>query len=316
MSQKKKKKQLSQVKKKRIRRETAWGYLFIGPGLILMFGFVLLPLAYAFFISFEKWSPFIKGTWVGLQNYTDVIKNGLFKKALLNNIGYAFWTITIGFLLEFTIAVLIRNLPNRRMRNLVRAVVFFPTVCSTVMMGMLWSYLLQPQIGMFNSVLRAIGISDPPSWLSNSTTAPIVLYGVAIWFYTGYWVIIFLTRMLEIPDELYEAARIDGAGFWTISRRITLPLCKPTIYLYLSTTLITCWAQFDLAYVLSNVTGISSSAAGPGNSLLLPTFLIYRTAFNSMDFGGASAMGMTLLAFIALVSFINTKLSKYWVSYD
>lgn len=307
---------MSAAKKKRVLRENLWGYGFISLNILLILVFMLFPLLFSFVISFEKWTPLAGGTWVGFKNYLNVLRDDLFLTAMLNNLKYAFWTILIGFVTAFGSSMLVRNIPNRTMRKTIRFVVFIPTVCSTVMVSMLWNYMTQPQIGPINTFLRAIGFSSPPSWLSDATTAPIVLYTVVIWCGTGYWMVIFLTRMMEIPETLFEAARIDGADFFDTMFRITLPLSTPTIYLYLSMSLITCWAQFDIAYMLSNVTGTSSTTGGPSNSLLLPTFVIYRNAFGSMNFGFASAMGWILLIVIILIAFINSRLSKYWVSYD
>lgn len=299
---------ISPVKKKRIIIENLWGFGMIGASVICILIFILYPLVFSFIISFQKWNPIRGGSFRGLSNYITVLKDNLFHTAMLNNFGYAFWTILGGFIFSFGAAVIVSTLP---IRNILRFFYFIPTICSSIMIAMVWKYLLQPQIGLINTVLRMIGISSPPNWTASALTAPIALYIIVVWVGLGYWMIVFLTNLLDIPETYYEAATIDGASVWTQFIRITIPLSSPIIFFYLTMALITCWGQFDIALMLADYAG-----PGPSNSLLFPTYLMYRTAFNSMDFGVAAAMGWMLALFIFVIAFINNRLSKYWVTYD
>jgi multiple sugar transport system permease protein len=127
--------------------------------------------------------------------------------------------------------------------------------------------------------------------------------------------VVFMTGIMDIPETYYEAAKIDGAGAFQSFLRITLPLSTPIIFFYVTMALITCWGQFDMAVTLANNSG-ARGTAGPQNSLLFPAYLIYRTAFNSMDFGYSAAMGWLLTVFILLLALINNRISKRWVNYD
>jgi multiple sugar transport system permease protein len=285
--------------------ENCWGFGMTSVSILSILIFTIYPLIFSFIISFQKWTPIRGGVFLGFKNYFNVIKDNLFHKAMTNNFSYAFWTIIGGFLFSYGAALVVRNLPYK---NIFRFIYFIPTICSSIMISLIWKYLLQPQIGLVNTILRTIGISSPPNWISSAVTLPWVLYVIVVWSGLGYWMIIFLTGLLDIPDTYYEAATIDGASVGRQFFYITVPLSTPVIFFYLSMALLTCWGQFDLAKVLGG--------PGPRNSLLFPSLLIYSTSFDSMEFGRASAMGWELAIFIFIISFINNRLSKLWLSYD
>jgi multiple sugar transport system permease protein len=287
--------------------ENCWGFGMISVSIISILIFTVYPLIFSFIISFEKWTPLKGGTFLGLTNYFNVIKDNLFHKAMTNNFAYAFWTILGGFIFSYGAALVVWKLP---FKNIFRFIYFIPTICSSIMISLIWKYLLQPQIGLVNTVLRSIGFSSPPDWINSAVTAPGVLYTIVVWCGLGYWMLVFLTGLLDIPNTYYEAATLDGAGSWRQFFYITIPLSTPIIFFYLSMALLTCWGQFDLARVLGG------GSSGPRNSLLFPSLLIYGTSFNSMDFGRAAAMGWELAIFIFVISFINNRLSKLWLSYD
>jgi multiple sugar transport system permease protein len=298
---------LSSVKRKKIIVENLWGFGMISVNILCILVFTIYPLIFSFVISFQKWNPIRGGTFRGFSNYLTVLKDNLFHTAMVNNFGYAFWTILGGFIVSYGAALIVSVLP---IKNILRFFYFIPTICSSIMIAMVWKYLLQPQIGLVNTVLRAIGIASPPNWTSSASMAPISLYFIVCWVGLGYWMVVFLTGLLDIPDTYYEAAKIEGASPLTSLLHITIPLSSPIIFFYLTMALITCWGQFDIAVMLAGTT------TGPENSLLYPAYLIYRTSFNSMDFGVAAAMGWTLAVFIVVLVFINSRLSKLWVTYD
>jgi multiple sugar transport system permease protein len=300
------KKFVSKTRKRMRFVENCWGFGMISVSIISILVFTIYPLIFSFVISFEKWTPIRGGTFLGFTNYFNVIKDNLFHRAMTNNFAYAFWTILAGFIFSYGAALVVWKLP---FKNIFRFIYFIPTICSSIMISLIWKYLLQPQIGLVNTVLRFIGVSSPPDWIGSAATVPGVLYTIVVWAGLGYWMLIFLTGLLDIPNTYYEAATLDGAGSWRQFFYITIPLSTPIIFFYLSMALLTCWGQFDLARVLGG-------GGGPRNSLLFPSILIYGTSFNSMDFGRAAAMGWELAIFIFVISFINNRLSKLWLSYD
>jgi ABC-type sugar transport system permease subunit len=305
---------LSPAKRKKIIVENCWGFGMISISIISILVFIFYPLIFSLVISFQNWNPVRGGSFIGVSNYIRILKDNLFHTAMTNNFKYAFWTIIGGFVFSYSAAIMVSSLP---FKGVLRFIYFIPTVCCPIMIGMIWTYLLQPQIGLVNTLLRAAGFSNPSNWLGSASTAPAILYIVVIWSGLGYWMIVFLTGILDIPDTYYEAATLDGASAWKKFIHITLPLSSPVIFFYLTMALITCWGQFDLVMTLGSTGDRNASVGtGPGNSFLLPSYLMYQTSFRSMEFGRAAAMGWALAIFIFAISFINNRLSKLWVTYD
>lgn len=305
-------KKLTPARKKAILIENLTGYAFISVNVVWLLVFTLYPLIYSLFISFQDWNPITGGIFIGLKNYTAALRDTMFHTAMRNNVKYAVYTILGGFIFSYGAALAVKSLPINR---LLRFVYFIPSICSTVMISMVWSYLLQPKIGLVNTLLRNFGIENPPSWLSSSAYVPYWLYFIVVWSGLGYWMVIFLTGLLDIPETYYEAARMDGSGPLHSFIHITLPLSTPILFLYLSMALITCWGQFDMAVTLASSSGVIGT--GPQNSLLLPSYLMYNKAFGgSMEFGLSTATGWLLTLFILVLAFINNTLSKRWVCYD
>ncbi len=312
----KEKRKLSAKTKKKI-ATNLWGYGFVSGSVLLVFTMIFYPLVFSFSISFQDWSPIKGGEWAGLTNYAAILKDELFWTAIKNNVFYAFWTVSLGFVFSFGAAVLVKSLSSTKIKNFLRSVYFIPTICNTVMITLLWAYLLQTENGLVNTLLRMVGVSNPPEWLASPFWTSITLYTIVIWANLGYWMIIFLTRLMDISESYYEAAKIDGADFFQSFRHITLPLSTPVIYLYLSMAMITCWAQFETPVALAGtIAGGTTSYVGPSNCLLLPSYVIYRAAFSSMDFGYSSAIGWVMMVLIMVIYFIVEKTSKSWVNYD
>lgn len=311
------KKKMSPQKRKRIIKENLAGYGFIMGNVVIVCWLMIYPFCFAVKTSFQQWNPIAGGRWVGLSNYMRMFSDPIVKKAVINSLGYAFWTILGGLILCYTAAVMVRSLPNVRVRNILKFIFFIPAICNTIMVSYLWSYMVQ-DAGLINTVLRLLGADSTPKWFGDATWSTVLLYIIIIWSGLGYWMIIFLTRLMDIPETYYEAAKIDGAGFWGQLRHITLPLSTPVIYLYLSMALITCWQTFDIPTALNGmlVQGGFSSGYGIENCWAFPMGVIYRAAFNQMDFGYAMALGIALLIFILIIGAVNNRLSKKWVNYD
>ena len=302
---------LRRSRRARTLRENLIGFGFILPGVLLILAFTVYPLFFSLRISFQRWNPIIGGTNIGLENYRGLLTDTLFKKAMTNNLWYALWTILGGFVFSYGAALLVKSL---KIRKTLRFFFFIPSICSTIMITMLWAYMLQSDIGLVNTLLRMIGISDPPNWIANSKTAPMCLYFIVVWSNLGYWMVVFMTGLLDIPDTYYEAAKLDGATGLQQLIHITLPLSTPIIFFYLSMALITCWGQFDIATTMAMYSG--TIGTGSSNSLLMPAYLIYNYSFNSMNFGYSAAMGWGLTLFIIVLSIINNRVQRWWVCYD
>lgn len=310
---------VSAAKKKQMMAENLWGYAFVGGSVLLILLLVFYPLGYSLNMSFQKWNPIMGGRYNGLENFRSILSDKLFHTSLLNNAEYALFTITGGFVLSFGAAVLVKSLPSQRFRNSLRFFYFIPSICNTIMISLMWGYMMQDSNGAINALFSALGMSLRIGWLSDPAWAKVSLYWIVIWSNLGYWMVVFLTKLMDIPETYYEAARMDGADFFTCFRHITLPLSTPVIYLYLSMALITCWGQFDTAQMLANVAAGGAAATGymgPSNAFLLPTYSVYSSAFTDMNFGYAAAKGWVLILIIVVLSTANNRLAKFWVHYD
>lgn len=264
--------------------------LLAGPATIMFVGFVILPVVLAAYYGFYKWQGYGTPTdFVGLDNYKIIFTDPDFRGVLAHN---AF--IVIGSLLvQGPIAIILALLLNQRIRGrgLIRVLIFVPYVISEVIVGTGWSLMLSTS-GAVNDLLQAIGLGALRNdWLSNPDIAIWTLLAIISWKYIGFAVILFLAGLQSIPEELFEAAQLDGAGYWQIQRRITLPLLGPTIRIWAFLSIIGSLQLFDLVYIIwgqyiASTAGTSTMATymvangrnsgnyGYGNAVAVVIFLI------------------------------------------
>lgn len=277
-------------------RATATALSFLFPSLVLFVVFVLFPFFYSIVLSFEHWRPFGGSTYVGLSNYSSVINSGLFGTALKNVLLYALYTIPVGLVWAIITALAVTKV---RGMTIWRTLLFAPSVVSTTSAAILWGWLLDPSIGLFHHLFGSGNILGTPD---------LAMIGVAasvLWSNTGYWMVIFLAAVLNVPGELYEAATIDGASVLQRFRRITWPLISPTVFFYLTVAFSTVWFLFVQVYILTG--------GGPGESTLMPAEYVFTQAFTYFNLGQASAVTwlFCLIAF-ALIG-LNVFTARWWV---
>jgi multiple sugar transport system permease protein len=202
--------------------------------------------------------------------------------------------VPAGMALALALALLV----NRRMPGvrLLRAVYFLPYITSFVAISLVWRWMFQPDVGLFNNLLGRIGVSPQP-WLSSPAAALPSLMLMSTWMYAGYMMVIFLAGLQSIPETLYESARMDGAGAWQRFRRITLPLLRPTLLFILVTMVIFMFQVFTAVYVMTE--------GGPLHATDVVVYHIYRTAWEYLRMGYASAMAWVLFALVFLVTLLQ-----------
>ena len=266
------------------------GWLFVAPALGMYGLFVLRPLALTVQYSFYNWDGIGPSTWAGLSNFRTVLTD----PALLNIIGNAFRLIVffsaIPVLLGLAIASLIRRIAASRLATVARTVLFLPQVIPLVAAGIAWSWLLS-QTGVVNQVLSAIGLSGiTRAWLGNFSTALPAVGLIGAWVLLGLCTVLLLAGMTKIDPGLYEAARIDGAGFWREFISITLPSLRQEIAVCVTVTVIAALASFDIIYI--------STQGGPGNATMVPGLEIYELAFAHRQVGLASALAVVLIGLV------------------
>ncbi len=208
------------------KRRKWWGYFFIGPQLIGMLAFSVLPLLFAFGLSFMKWDGFGEREFIGLSNYIGQFNDPSFKTALLNTAYYSILVIPVGIALALLVALALNKV---RGKEFYRVFFFMPVVTSSVSVGVIWMWLLNGDIGLINQLLAMIGI-DGPNWLTDRRLVLPSIAGLSIWWGLGTNMVIFLAGLQSISRSYYEAADIDGATSFQKFIHITFPLLSPTTF--------------------------------------------------------------------------------------
>lgn len=259
--------------------------LFAGPALVVYLAFVLLPVGLAAVYSFFKWNGYGPLTeFIGIDNYVRALSDPVFVGA----IGHNLFIVVASLLIQGPLAIGIALLINRKLRGrgLLRILIFVPYVLSEVIVGLAWKLLLQPQ-GGFDSLMSALGLGDLRQlWLADTQIVLFTLFGIITWKYLGFAVILFLAGLQGIPDELAEAAQIDGASWWQTQRHITIPLLGPTIRIWAFLSIIGSLQLFDLVWI---VTG-----GGPANATTTMATYMVQFGFQRSQLGFGSAVAVIL----------------------
>jgi len=289
------------------RKENRAGFLFALPWLIGLVVFLIGPILASVLLSFTNWNLISPARWVGLENYRDMIHSREFWQSIKVTLFYAALSVPLYLVLGLSLAILL----NQRVRGMYmfRTILFLPTVLSGVAVAVLWVSLLNPDLGVVNQVLRAIGIDDPPRWLLSPTWAVPAIVLMGLWGIGG-GAIIYLAGLQNIPPALYQAARVDGASAWQTFRHITLPLLTPTLLFTLLIGLIEAFQVFDTAFVLGG------SRGGTRGSLLFYVLNLWNEGFRNGRFGYASALAWVLVIVAAVVILLVFKTSSRWVYYE
>lgn len=264
--------------------------LLAGPAIIMFVGFVIFPVFMAAYYGFFRWRGFGPPTdFIGLQNYVTIFSDGQFLSALQHNA----FIVVMSLIMQGPIAIAFALLLNQQIkgRSLIRVLIFVPYVIAEVIVGTGWSLMLQ-STGAVNDLLGKLGLESlQADWISNPKIAIWALMIIISWKYIGFAVILMLAGMQGIPDELYEAAAVDGASYWQMQRSITLPLLGPTIRIWAFLSIIGSLQLFDLVYIIwgqyvSDTAGTSTMATymvregrltgnyGYGNAVAVVIFLI------------------------------------------
>ncbi|MDU0348917.1 sugar ABC transporter permease [Actinomyces sp. MRS3W] len=277
------------------RRHTIAGWSFILPN-FLGFGLLtLIPVIALFYIAFCKWSAFGSPQFTGLANFQRMIHDATFWTALWNTMYYAVIHIPLTLALSLGLALLL----NQKLRGLAffRSAAFFPYFTSIVAVAQVWNMLLAPENGPVNQFLSSLGLSDLPGWTSSSTWAMPAVIIVGTWREMGYYMLLFLAGLQTVPQQLYEAARMDGANAWQRFTNVTLPCLRPTTFFVSIMLTIGSFKVLDLILVMTN--------GGPGTSTLVLSQYIYRMGFERNDFGYASAISLILFLICLLVTVVQ-----------
>lgn len=287
-------------------REWIAAALFLLPDALGLLIFLGIPMALALSMGFFDVSGFGQYTYVGLRNYRQMFNDPLFIQSLKVSALYVVILVPAIYCVGLGLALLVKQ--RIPFVGFFRGMFFLPNVISLVVIGLVWQFMLIDQLGVVNQLLAKVGIYGK-SWLGDPKYALGTLLFVTVWFLMGYYMIIFLAGLQEIPRELYEAARLDGASSWQTFWGITIPLLKPTSFFVLLISTVTAVAGsqgFDLVYIMTK--------GGPANSTSLVVFYVYQQAFQYSHYGYAAAMASFLVVSLLILTtllFIGTKGGRF-----
>lgn len=278
----------------RTRTQLLWSGVFLGPGVGLITVFVVVPILLTAWISLHAWSmyqPLTQMPWAGLANYREVIADPTFHQALLNTLVYSCATIGLTVPLAIFFAIFLYRTAIHG-RTLLRILLFSTYMMPTVAVAIIWGYLYSPLYGPLNEILAFFHL-PPQQWLGSTNEALASIIVLNLWQMLGYFTVLVLAGLTQIPQDYYDASAIDGAGSLAQTRFITLPLIRRTLTFVVIIAGINTLQVFDPVFVLTQ--------GGPVNSTNVLSFDIYQTAFQFGRAGAASAMAVLLLIVLAIV---------------
>ncbi len=278
-------------------------WLFVTPTILGLIFFRIGPIIAAFFASFTSWNVFSPPQWIGTANYVELFHSSTFWMILRNTLVFSLIYVLGVMVFGLFLAILVNN----RIKGITffRGLYYLPVITSTVAIGVVWSWILSPRFGVLPNVLADLGVHTIPSFLGDSRYALLTLVIVYIWKMSGYHMILFLAGLQNIPEEYYEAAKIDGATRWQSLRHITLPLLSSTTFFIGIIALIQSLQSFDITMAMTE--------GGPNYASATLSFFTYINAFVHFRMGYASAMSFVLLIIVGIITFINFYARKYWV---
>lgn len=275
--------------------------LFILPTFILFTVIIVVPIFFSLHYSTLKWDGFSKGVFVGFENYKNLFVDNTdgFIQAVINSLVLAL--ISVGIQLPISLILALTLARGIRGERFFRTVYFIPVIISTVVIGQLWMKIYNADYGMLNTVLKAIGLGSlTDAWLADTKTALASVFVAMLWQYVGYHMLLLYAGAKSISPDIYEAARIDGAGEAAMAFHITIPLMKPILAVCIIFAVTGSFKAFDLIYVMTN--------GGPLHSTEVPTTLMYTTIFSRYQYGYGSAMAIFIIIECLVFTLVINKL--------
>ncbi|MCQ6562636.1 carbohydrate ABC transporter permease [Paenibacillus mendelii] len=270
-------------------------YVLIAPAVILVSIFSLYPILFAVKVSFMNWDVVTgEQSFAGFNNYRSIFADPDSMQVLKNTLIYAFFTVCFGLIFALMIGILLQK--STFLTNLVQSVIFTPHIVSFVSVTIMWMWLLDPQMGIVNYVLKMFGF-EPQLWMMSPKTSLLSIMIVSIWKGLGFSAMIVIAGLQSIPSYIYEAAKLDRSGRWSTLFRITIPLLSPTLFFLLITSTIGAFSSFD---VVNLMTG-----GGPQGSSNLIVHWIYQIGFLKFQLGKAMAASVLFLILIGFISLLN-----------
>lgn len=272
--------------------------IFILPAVLGTLIFIVIPVIFSFSLSFVDWDLLSPMKFVGLSNFKDVLTDSTFVQVLINTFVFAIASSVFAVIIPLVLACIL----NIKIRgsNFYKTAYFLPFITPMIVIAIVWQWVFDPNMGLLNQILHT-----HIKWLYDVRFAMPALIAVSVWKLIGYNMIIFLSGLSTINQEVLEAAKIDGANSWQVLKNVTVPLLSPTIFFVIVITSISSFQVFDLIYVMTQ--------GGPDNSTMVLVYSIYKYAFEYFDVGKASAIAYILFAIIFVLVLCQWKLRKKMV---
>ncbi len=272
--------------------------IFILPAVLGTLIFIVIPVFFSFSLSFVDWDLLSPMKFVGLSNFKDVLTDSMFLQVLINTFVFAIASSVFAVIIPLVLACILNT--KIRGSNFYKTAYFLPFITPMIVIAIVWQWVFDPNIGLLNQILHT-----HIKWLYDVRFAMPALIAVSVWKLIGYNMIIFLSGLSTINQEVLEAAKIDGANSWQVFKNVTVPLLSPTIFFVIVITSISSFQVFDLIYVMTQ--------GGPDNSTMVLVYSIYKYAFEYFDVGKASAIAYILFAIIFVLVLCQWKLRKKMV---
>jgi multiple sugar transport system permease protein len=287
-------------------RHTINGLLFASPWLLGLLVFWIYPTLASAYYSFTKFNAVQSPTWVGLSNYVQLFtQDEDFWTAVYNTLYFAVLSIPLSIILAFGLAMMLNA--KIHFQTVYRTVYFLPTLVPEVALALVWVYLFTPETGLINIPFDWLGIRGP-CWLTCEAWARPTLVLLQLWI-IGQQIILYLAGLQDVPQDLYDAAQVDGANFWHRFRHVTVPMMTPVVFFHLVTTVIATLQFFTVPYIMTGGTGF------PGGSTLFYSIYLYKNAFQYFTMGYASALAWLLFMATLVITLLIFRSARLWVFY-
>lgn len=288
-----------QIKQKRVKvkRYDNEAYLMILPAYFIFGLFVLLPIFMVAYYSFTDYNMYQVPNVVGLRNYTKLFKDGDFLSSVKNTLVYTIYTLPIQMAIGLSLAVLLYK-KSSKLVSIFRTAIYLPNAMSMVCVSMVWLWIYNPNLGLFNSILKMFNL-QPQQWLLDPNMAMFSIILISVWKSCGYSMVVFLSGLTAIPSAIYEAAKLDGAGPIREFMHITWPMLRPTTFFLVTTGIVNSFAVFEQVNIMTG--------GGPLHRTTTVVHQIYQRGFLEFKMGYASAMAILLLIFSLTITMFVVK---------
>ncbi|MGJ8530221.1 carbohydrate ABC transporter permease [Maritalea sp.] len=278
-------------------------FIFLVPTIVGLVIFRLIPIVWAFGLSFYKWKIFDTPVFIGWQNYIDIFNSHIALGVFANTAIFALIYVPGSIALALALAVLLNN--SLRSSAFFRVSFFMPFITSTVAITLAWRWILSTKFGLLNNFLLFLGVDSPPAWLADPFWALPAVALVSVWKDVGFYMILLLAGLQTIDPVLYHAARVDGAGPFARFKRVTVPLLTRSLFFVLIIALVRSTQTFDITYALTS--------GGPAGASTTLAFYVYQKAFFDFEIGYASALSYIMCVLLGLFTLVNFYFRKRWV---